>query len=85
MAYRVFYTDVPLPPGMSQPDFSKLITPSFDAVDAALAKACALIKGGAVVWKIEGPRGVEMDRAQIEKACKSEPRIKPIKEFFRRF
>ena len=73
MTYKVFHTDVPLPKAMKQPDFSKLIPFAFDAMDAALERACALIKIGAVVWKIEGPHGVEMDRAQIEQACNPKP------------
>jgi hypothetical protein len=77
MAYKVLYTDVALPPGVSQPDFSKLIPLSFDTRDVAVKKACELIKRGAVVWKIEGPNGVEMTRAQIEEACESD-NLKPI-------
>ncbi len=69
MTYKVFYTDVPLPTGVKEPDFSKLILPTFGTIDAALLDACARIKQGAVVWKIEGPQGLVMDRAQVKKAC----------------
>ncbi len=69
MAYKVFCTDVALPPGVSQPDFSHLIPFSFDTLVDAVKQACESMKQGAVVWKIEGPSGIEMDRAEIEKAC----------------
>ena len=81
MAYRVFYTDVPLRSGMSQPDFSKLIPFSFDTRDLAVTKACEMIKHGAVVWKIDGPNGTEMTRTQIERACESDqPRPITLRE-----
>ncbi len=70
MPYKVFHTDVPLPAGVKEPDYSRLITFAHDTLDEALARASALIKVGAVVWKIEGPSGaVEMDRAQVAQAC----------------
>ncbi len=72
MAYKVFFTDVALPPGVNQPDFSKLIPFSVDTLDVAVKKACELMKRGAIVWKIDGRHGVEMTRAQVEKACASD-------------
>jgi hypothetical protein len=68
MAYKVYYTDVPLPPGVSEPNFFNLIPFAFDTRDLALEKAFKMIEHGAIVWKIEAPNGIEMSRTQIERA-----------------
>jgi hypothetical protein len=65
-SYNVFYTDKPLPAG-NKPDFSMMMPLNFVSKDEALNKAFKLIYGGAVVWKIEGPEGFRLDRAEIER------------------
>jgi hypothetical protein len=64
--YKVYYTDAKLPAG-SVPDYSMILPLEFGAKDEALKEAFKLIFGGAVVWKIEGPEGFRLDRAEIEK------------------
>lgn len=64
--YKLFYTDRPLPSG-SQPDFSMVIPLKFVSQDEALKEAFKLIFGGATVWKIEGPAGSHIERAEIER------------------
>lgn len=64
--YKVFYTDRPLPAG-GQPDFSMVIPLNFASMDDALKEAFKLLFGGATVWKIEGPAGSHLDRAEIER------------------
>jgi hypothetical protein len=72
MLYKVFYTDVPLPIGMNEPDFSRLMPFAFPTLNEAVKKAGLLLELGAVVWKIDGLNGVEMDRAAIERVCGKE-------------
>ena len=74
MSYKVFYTDVSLPPGVNQPNFSVLIPFVFDTRDMVLEKAFKMIEHGATVWKIEGPNGIEMSRAQIDEAYEARKR-----------
>ena len=64
--YSLFYTDRPLPAG-ANPDLSLLLPLNFTSRDEALKAAFELIYKGAVVWKIEGPQGLRLDRAEIEK------------------
>lgn len=65
-SYNVFYTDKPLHAG-TQPDFSLMMPLNFVSKDEALNKAFKLIYGGAIVWKIEGPEGFRLERAEIER------------------
>lgn len=65
--YKVFYTDKQLPAGSKHPDFAMILPLEFVSRDEALNKAFKLIYGGATVWKIEGPGGFKLDRAEIEK------------------
>ena len=64
--YNLFYTDRPLPAG-TEPDFSLSIPLNFVTKEEALDKAFKLIFSGAIVWKIEGPEGLRLDRAEIER------------------
>ncbi len=64
--YNVFYTDKPLPPG-AKPNFSLIMPINFVTKEEALNKAFKLIFSGAIVWKIEGPNGFRLDRAEIER------------------
>lgn len=64
--YSLFYTDLPLPAGV-RPDLSLLLPLNFISKDEALKAAFKLIYKGAVVWKIEGPQGLMLDRAEIER------------------
>lgn len=64
--YDVYYTDKPLPAG-AQPDFSLALPLVFVTKDEALKGAFKLIHSGAIVWKIEGPDGFHIERAEIER------------------
>ncbi|HLP96951.1 MAG TPA: hypothetical protein VK149_00760 [Sideroxyarcus sp.] len=64
--YSVFYTDKPLPAG-SKPDLSFLLPLNFVIKDDALEHAFQLMESGAIVWKIEGPDGFQLDREGVEK------------------
>ncbi len=64
MAYSLFYTDVPLPPG--RPDPGRMIPASMESLSAARDAACKLIGGGAVVWQIKGTEGFLMERTDVE-------------------
>lgn len=64
--YKLFYTDQELPAG-SKPDFSFVLPLTFASIDEALLKAFKLMHGGAIVWKIEGPAGFHLDRAEIQR------------------
>lgn len=64
--YKIFYTDRPLPAD-TQPDFSMIMPLNFATRDEALTQAFKLIFGGAIVWKIDGPEGFRLDRAEIER------------------
>ncbi|MBI5891222.1 MAG: hypothetical protein HZB47_11190 [Nitrosomonadales bacterium] len=64
--YKVFYTDTPLPAD-TKPDFTYVMPLDFVSRDEALAKAFKLIFSGAIVWKIEGPEGFYLDRADVER------------------
>jgi hypothetical protein len=66
MTYKVFYTDVPLTPGVKEPNFSQLPNFDFDSRETAINKAMLMIKSKAVVWKIEGPNKEQISRAEIE-------------------
>jgi hypothetical protein len=71
MTYKVFYTDQKLPAGVSQPDLSKLISLEFGSDDVALEKALMVIENNGIVWKIEGPDGFQMSRAEIDRTYHS--------------
>ncbi len=64
--YRVFYTDRPLPPGTTEPDFSMALPLEFGTLEEALNQSYKLIYSGAIVWKIEGPDDFLLDRAGVE-------------------
>ncbi len=68
MTYRVFYTDLPLPPSQNEPNYSGLIPFVETTEDLAVAKAIALLNHGAFVWRIDGPDEFLMDRGKIQKA-----------------
>lgn len=65
--YSVYYTDLPFSADV-RPDLSLLVPLNFLSKDEALEEAFELINHGGVVWKIEGPQGLRLDRAEIEKA-----------------
>lgn len=65
--YRVFYTDVQLPGATGQPDLSTVIPLEFATREEAMKEAFKLIFHGAVVWKIDGPDGFHIERAEIER------------------
>ncbi len=64
--YEVFYTDKALPEGVT-PDLAMVIPLDFPTKEEALKEAFKLIYRGAVVWKIEGPEGFHLDRAEVER------------------
>lgn len=64
--YKVFYTDKP-PPAGTTPDLSMVMPLEFVTREEAMIKAFKLIYSGAVVWKVEGPEGFHIERAEIER------------------
>lgn len=64
--YKVFYTDRPLPAG-TRPDLAFMLPLNFASKEEALKNAFKLIYGGAIVWEIEGPDGLCMDRDGIDR------------------
>ncbi|MDD2700280.1 MAG: hypothetical protein PHH36_03485 [Sideroxydans sp.] len=64
--YSVYYTDIPLS-GDVQQDLSLLMPVDFLTMDEALEAAFKVIYKGGVVWKIEGPQGLMLDREEIER------------------
>ena len=67
MAYKVYYTDVPLPVGQAEPNYAVLIPFVENTESAALDKARKILDRQAIVWRIVGPDGFRIDRADIEK------------------
>ena len=67
MAYKVFYTDVPLPQGISEPNFELLIALEFHSEQKALEDAFAKLGRNCIVWKIEGLDGVLYERQEINR------------------
>lgn len=74
---KVFYTDVALPPGVTQPDLARLIPFVFNAREVAIEKAFELIKRGAIVWRLEGPNGFVMSKDDIESAYEAKMGRRP--------
>lgn len=64
-AYKVFYTDKPLPPG-ALPDYAMMLPLEFGSEDEALKEAFRRIYNGAVVWRIVRPDGFYLDREAVE-------------------
>ena len=65
--YSVYYTDLPFPADV-RPDLSLLVPQNYLSKDEALEEAFKIIYQGGTVWKIEGPQGMKLDRAAVEKA-----------------
>jgi hypothetical protein len=64
--YSVYYTDLPLPAD-ARTDLSMLVPQNYLSKDEALEEAFKIIYQGGIVWKIEGPQGLRLDRAEIER------------------
>ena len=64
--YSVFYTDLPYSADVG-PDLSLLVPHNYLSLEEALEEAFEIIQQGGTVWKIEGPQGLRLDRAEIEK------------------
>lgn len=65
--YKVFYSDVHIPPGAEPPTMAKLIPTEFFAREEAMEEAYKCIHRGGVVWKIEGPDGFYLNREDVER------------------
>ncbi|MEJ1958429.1 MAG: hypothetical protein WDM70_02350 [Nitrosomonadales bacterium] len=65
--YKLFYTDMPIPDGGKLPDLFMVIPLEFMSKDDALEQAFKMIFDGAIVWKIEGPEGFSLQRAEVER------------------
>ena len=63
--YRIFYTDVPLPKGMSEPIFDKLMPRAESTEGEALNHAMRRLDDGASVWLIKKPDGDVISRSEI--------------------
>lgn len=64
-AFKVFYTDQPLPPGQ-EPDYAFLLPLKCGSEEEAMKEAFKLIHNGATVWRIESPNRMYLDREAIE-------------------
>ncbi len=67
--YKLFYTDRQVPADRA-PNLAMILPLEFGSVEEALNKAFKLIHDGAIVWKIEGPQGFNLDRTEIERRYK---------------
>ncbi len=64
--YSLYYTDLPFPAD-ARPDLSMLVPQNYLSKEEALEEAFNVIYKGGVAWKIEGPQGLKLDRAEIER------------------
>ncbi|MGA7748868.1 MAG: hypothetical protein WCA63_01845 [Gallionella sp.] len=63
--YEIFYTDVPLQKGMSEPNFDRLMPRAENTEGEALNNAMQLLDYGASVWHIKKPEGGVIGRGEI--------------------
>ncbi|HTN95060.1 MAG TPA: hypothetical protein VMJ33_10790 [Gallionella sp.] len=63
--YEIFYTDAPLPKGMSEPNFDGLMPRVERTEGEALNYAMKLLDYGASVWHIKKPEGGVIERSEI--------------------
>ena len=69
MEYKIYFTDVKLPSGQSQPDFKTLIPFKYDEKEIAIDQACKMMEmnRNVIVWKITGPNNFLMNRKDVER------------------
>ncbi len=71
--FKLYYTDMPLVAGAGEPDLSLILPLEFSSAEEALDQAFKLIDRGIVVWRIDGPEGFRLSRAEIERRYKAMP------------
>ena len=64
--YRIFFTDVPLPAGQSEPDYSQLMPLEYPTAQEAARRAVVFVRQGYIVWKIDGPNGFFVNWQALE-------------------
>ncbi|MEO7728031.1 MAG: hypothetical protein ABIS45_12315 [Burkholderiales bacterium] len=64
--YRIYFTDVPLPPGLSEPDYNQLLPLEYATAEEAATRAVLFVRKGYIVWKIEGPNGFFVNWQALE-------------------
>lgn len=63
--FNIFFTDIPLQNGFTEPNLESLIPHARDTEEEALNVAMQLLNRGSIVWRINGPDGFAMNREQI--------------------
>jgi hypothetical protein len=74
MAYRLFFTDFPLPQGQEEPNYKTLIPFGFNTKEEAIEAAYKLIMNKKFVWRIEGDDGMLLNQSEIEEICNPKPK-----------
>lgn len=76
MSYDICYTDVKLPQE-TKPDCSKLVLLKFETKERAIEMACKIMEQpNGIVWRITGPDGFIMERADVEEECRKLKQIR---------
>lgn len=70
--FKLYYTDVPLV-SAAEPDLSLIVPLEFGTPEEALDRAFKMIDRGIIVWRIDGPEGFRLNRAEIERKYKAMP------------
>lgn len=65
MTYKIYYTDAKLPKSTLTPDFSRLMPLSCETQADAIEIAFKIINQKGVVWQIDGPDELLIDRPAI--------------------
>lgn len=63
--YKIFFTNVPLPNGISEPNFDRLMPRVENTLVEALNYAMGRLDYGASVWLIKKPDGGVISRSEI--------------------
>jgi hypothetical protein len=64
--YKIYFTDVPLPPGKSEPDYSGMMPLEYESAEEAARRAVLFVRKGYIVWKVEGPNGFFVNWQALE-------------------
>ncbi len=70
--FKLYYTDMPLVPA-AEPDLSLILPLEFATAEEALEEAFKLMDRKVIVWRIDGPEGFRLNRAEIERRYKAMP------------
>jgi hypothetical protein len=73
MSYKIYYTDQPLA-ATHLPHLEALVPIECDSAETALTRAAALLAQHCDVWRIVGPDGYLLQRADVRHRCKMRER-----------